>query len=161
MSRKFKIEFFIALLFVGSIYMFMFITFMRAMVHYRKFKADVFNKIEIEITNNYFDKKVKVSISDKEEIEWFKDMFTRNLEYGEKKGQKLYAYSIILKFYNSSLTDVYIYKIYFDDEKVLIRPVGLAEKGKDSVTNTFPFFLRDVNYEFYSRVLQILEPIRI
>jgi|SRR5690554_3230077 len=161
MNRKFKFVLIISLLLVGSMYMFMFITFMRATIYYREFKADTFNKIEIEIKNNYTDKKVGVTISDEDQIEYFCDMFVKNLEYGEKKERKLYDYSILFKFYNLSLTNVYIYKLYFDDEKVSFRPVGLAEEGKSSVINAFPFILKDSDYEFYTKMLQILEPIKI
>lgn len=144
------------IIFVGSLYFLGFITSVQAKLYHKEFAKDTFKKIEIEITHNFSSEIVQVQVIDKNEINYYSNLFANNLNYNERiKERKLYYYSVFLKFYNLNGTNVYFYKVFFDKEKIKIRPVALRSKGNESKPGGYPFALEDETFEFHERIMEI------
>lgn len=152
-----KIAFIITLIFVGSVYTYLYISTINAGKYHKEFVNDRFDKVEIKVYNTFTDEVIKHKITDGTKIQSLYTIFTKLENHGQRKEAKLYDYSIWLKFYNIDRTNIYKFEVFFDEEKIELRPVALYKKGDTTNLDGYLFNLRDTDYEFYNIVMNILE----
>jgi len=62
-----------------------------------------------------------------------------------------------LKFFNKSETNIYVFDVLFDEEKLSQRPVILKVKGEQLRPGGYGFTLLDSNHEFNSIIIKIID----
>lgn len=144
------------MIFVGSLYFLGFISLIQAKLYHKEFAQDTFEKIELKITHNFSTEMVQTQILDEDEIKYYHNFFINNLNYSDRiKERKLYYYSVYLNFYSISGTNVYAYEVFFDREKIQLRPVFLSRKVDESGLGGYSFALEDKTFEFRERIMKI------
>jgi hypothetical protein len=142
--------------FVGTIYLMGYISSIKAKIYHKEFKNETFDKLNIEIVNNFTDEKVEINILEKNELEFHYELFASQLEYDAHiKERKLYDYSVYLKFYNTKYKNLCVFKVFFDNKKAVYRPVYLKEKDKREEFGGYSFALKDEGFEFYKKIIKI------
>ena len=155
MFKKNIVLIIIVLIFFGYIIFQTYINDINGNLYHKNFSRDTFSRLEIEITNNFTDEDLKTKILDKKEILFFYSMFANNIVNNWSKEKRLYDYTILFKFYNRDSTNIYVFDVFFDKEKVPFRPFLLHKKGKNSLPSGYGFDLNDTNYKFYDKVIEL------
>lgn len=147
----------ISLIGIGFIYFSVYVSSIKATQYHNEFKNGVFKNLKIEIRNNYYiDRKVQVKIEDKNEIEFYHDLFATTLVNKSTKQRKLYHYSVLITFWDLE-EEIYVYEVFFDKEKAELRPVVLRKKGDSTGLKGYEFTLEDEEFEFYNKIIRFLD----
>ena len=136
-------------------YVLPFISSIEGKKYHREFKKIEFDELSIEMYSNFTDEIIEAQITDKDEIEFYYNIFANRLEYAQIKKKKLYSYSVFLRFYNTDSKEKYIFKVYFDYTEEVIRPVSLRLKEED--LGGYAFALYDEELEFHNKIMELWE----
>lgn len=145
----------ITVVFMIFIYTLVFVSSLEAKKYHREFKKIEFDELSIEMYSNFTDEIIEAQITDKDEIEFYYNIFANRLEYAQIKKKKLYSYSVFLRFYNTDSKEKYIFKVYFDYTEEVIRPVSLRLKEED--LGGYAFALYDEELEFHNKIMELWE----
>jgi len=149
----------ISLIGVGFIYVSVYISTVKATQYHNEFKKSEFNKLKIEIRNNYYiERKVQVEIEDNDEIKFYRDLFANALVKKPIKQGKLYHYSVFITFWDVE-DEVFVFKVFFDKEKAELRPVVLRINGDSTGLGGYEFTLEDAGFKLYNQIIKLLDDI--
>ncbi|QTL97142.1 hypothetical protein GM661_03705 [Iocasia frigidifontis] len=123
--------------------------------YHEEFKKTKFDELSIKMHDNFTDEKIEAEITDRNELEFYYNIFANKLEYAQIKERKLYSYSIFFRFYNKKSKKYYIFKVFFDHTKEVERPVFLRVKEEDP--GGYGFALSDEDFQFYQKIMEIWE----
>ena len=132
------------------------ISHLKGMIYFNQFTNDSMKKVEIKIKNRFAEERNMIEsiklISDAKEVNAYKKLFTKSVINKSIKKTKIYNYSVFFKFYTND-SDIYIFHILFDKERVNSRPVYLIKKGRDESDFVgYEFIIKDSIYLLYKKI---------
>lgn len=137
------------------IYTLVFVSSLEAKKYHKEFKNMGFDELSIEMYSNFTREIIETKITDKDEIEFYYNIFTNKLEYAQIKKKKLYSYSLTLRFYNTDTQKHYIFEVFFDYTEEIERPVFLRVRDDDP--GGYGFALYDEELEFHNKIMELWE----
>lgn len=143
----------ITVVFMIFIYTLVFVSSLEAKKYHREFKKIEFDELSIEMYSNFTDEIIEAQITDKDEIEFYYNIFANRLEYAQIKRRKLYSYSLILRFYNTGSKKYFIFKVFFDHTEERERPVFL--RVREDNPGGYGFALYDEELEFHNKIMEL------